>query len=49
MVAYRARLAEERGYRFLHVDATENSRPVLERLGFLTVGGTTPYIWTPTI
>ncbi|MGC1195043.1 MAG: GNAT family N-acetyltransferase [Candidatus Dormiibacterota bacterium] len=47
LVAYRARIAADRGYRYLQVDATENSRPILERLGFITVSSTTPYIWTP--
>lgn len=47
LVAYRARLAAQRGYRYLQVDASENSRPILERLGFLKVSTTTPYIWTP--
>jgi GNAT superfamily N-acetyltransferase len=46
-VAYRARLAAEHGLRYLQVDASENSRPILERLGFLAVGTTTPYIWSP--
>ncbi|MGC2191067.1 MAG: GNAT family N-acetyltransferase [Candidatus Dormiibacterota bacterium] len=47
LVAYRARLAAERGYRYLQVDASEKSRPILERLGFVTVSTTTPFIWTP--
>jgi len=47
MVAYRGRLAAERGLRYLQVDASEQSRPILERLGFLTVAETTPYIWSP--
>lgn len=46
-VAYRGRLAAERGLRYLQVDASEESRPILERLGFLTVATTTPYIWSP--
>jgi hypothetical protein len=46
-VAYRAQLAAERGLSYLQVDASENSRPILERLGFLTVASTTPYIWSP--
>jgi len=46
-VAYRARLAAERGYQYLQVDASEESRPILERLGFLTVSSTTPYVWSP--
>jgi hypothetical protein len=33
--------------RLLQVDASDDSRPILERLGLHVVGGTTPYIWTP--
>jgi GNAT superfamily N-acetyltransferase len=47
MVAYRANLAAARGYRFLEVDASDDSRPILERLGFVPVTTTTPYIWSP--
>ncbi len=47
LVAYRARLAEARGSRYLQVDASEDSRPILERLGFLAVTTTTPYVWSP--
>jgi GNAT superfamily N-acetyltransferase len=47
LVAYRARLAAERGFLYLQVDASENSRPILERLGLQTVSSTTPYIWSP--
>jgi hypothetical protein len=28
------------------VDASEESRPILERLGFVAVTTTTPYVWT---
>jgi GNAT superfamily N-acetyltransferase len=47
LVAYRANLAAERGIRYLQVDASSESRPILERLGFIAVTTTTPYIWTP--
>jgi GNAT superfamily N-acetyltransferase len=47
LVARRATLAAERGRRYLQVDASDDSRPILERLGFITVGTTTPYVWTP--
>lgn len=47
LVAYRARLAAERGYRFLEVDASDDSRPILERLGFVAVTTTTPFVWAP--
>jgi len=43
VVAYRARLAAERGYRYLQVDASEDSRPILERLGFVVLATTTPF------
>jgi len=46
-VAYRANLAATRGFRFLQVDASDDSRPILERFGFVPVTTTTPYIWTP--
>jgi GNAT superfamily N-acetyltransferase len=47
MVGYRARLAAERGYRYLQVDASPMSRPILERLGFVCLAMTTPYVWSP--
>lgn len=47
-VAHRARLAAERGFRFLEVDASDDSRPILERLGFRAVTTTTPFIKQPT-
>ncbi len=47
LVAARARLAAERGYRYLHVDASDDSRPILQRLGFHAVTTTTPHIWSP--
>jgi GNAT superfamily N-acetyltransferase len=47
IVAYRARLAVKRGFRYLQVDASDDSRPILERLGFTPVTTTTPYIWSP--
>lgn len=46
-VAHRANLAAERGFRYLEVDASDDSRPILERLGFQAVTTTTPYIWSP--
>jgi GNAT superfamily N-acetyltransferase len=46
-VAYRARLAAQRGFKYLQVDASDDSRPILERLGFTTVSSTTPYVWSP--
>ena len=47
IVAYRANLAVLRGFRYLQVDAMDNSRPILERLGFIAVTTTTPFIWSP--
>jgi ribosomal protein S18 acetylase RimI-like enzyme len=46
LVAYRARLAAERGYRYLSVDASADSAPILRRLGFCSLAQTTPYLWT---
>jgi GNAT superfamily N-acetyltransferase len=43
VVAYRARLAARRGFRYLLVDALPASRPILERLGFVPLTTTTPY------
>jgi len=47
LVAYRANLAAMRGCRYVEVDASDDSRPILERLGFVPVTTTTPYIWSP--
>jgi len=49
LVAYRANLAAARGCRYLEVDASDDSRPILERLGFVAVTTTTPYIWSPAV
>lgn len=46
LVARRARLALDLGYSVLQVDASDDSRPILERLGLTVVGGTTPYEFT---
>ncbi|HWG98754.1 MAG TPA: GNAT family N-acetyltransferase [Pilimelia sp.] len=47
LVVHRARLADVRGYQLLQVDASADSRPILERLGFVEVTTTTPYVLTP--
>jgi hypothetical protein len=47
LVARRATLARQRDTRYLQVDASDESRPILERLGFAAVTTTTPFIWTP--
>jgi len=46
LVRYRAELAAQRGYAYLTVDATDQSRPILERIGFERLAVTTPYIWS---
>jgi GNAT superfamily N-acetyltransferase len=46
-VAYRASLAARRGFRYLETDASDDSRPILERLGFAAVTTTTPWVWSP--
>ncbi len=45
LVARRAAEAAERGFRFLQVDASDDSRPILERLGFRGLTSTTPFVW----
>jgi GNAT superfamily N-acetyltransferase len=47
VVAHRARLAAQRGLRHVAVDASDESRPILERLGFVAVTTTTPFVWSP--
>ncbi|MFD0337742.1 GNAT family N-acetyltransferase [Streptomyces sp. NPDC127117] len=45
LVAFRARIAAERGYDYLQVDASDMSAPILRRLGFLALSTTTPYVY----
>lgn len=47
LVSRRAAIAREAGYRYLQVDASDMSRPILERLGFSVLTTTTPYVWRP--
>ncbi|KYF69421.1 GNAT family N-acetyltransferase [Sorangium cellulosum] len=47
LVARRAGQARQRGLRYLQVDASPESRPILERLGLHVVSTTTPYVWSP--
>jgi ribosomal protein S18 acetylase RimI-like enzyme len=47
LVSRRADEAAERGYRFLQVDASPDSRPILERLGLRMLSSTTPWMWRP--
>ncbi|MFG1808846.1 GNAT family N-acetyltransferase [Streptomyces sp. NPDC049040] len=46
LIAHRARIAAAHGYRYLQVDASEDSRPILARLGFTALSVTTPYLIT---
>ena len=43
LVAHRAALASARGFRYLQVDASPDSRPILRRLGFVELATTTPF------
>jgi hypothetical protein len=47
LVAERAKLACARAVRYLQVDASDASLPILLKLGFEAVTTTTPYVWTP--
>jgi GNAT superfamily N-acetyltransferase len=47
LVRYRDRLAVDRGFTYLQVDASDDSRPILQRNGFVPVTTTTPYVHTP--
>lgn len=47
LLVHRAKLAKARGDQFLRVDASEDSRPILEKLGLHAVTRTTPYVFTP--
>jgi hypothetical protein len=47
LVAYRAALAVDRGYAYLQVDASDDSRPILQRLGLVPVATTVPYVFDP--
>jgi GNAT superfamily N-acetyltransferase len=44
LVAHRAALASDRGFRYLQVDASPDSRPILQRLGFVELATTTPFM-----
>lgn len=47
LLVARAREARLRGYRFLTVDASPMSRPILEKHGFQFLGFSTPCKWSP--
>ncbi|MEU7874865.1 GNAT family N-acetyltransferase [Dactylosporangium sp. NPDC049140] len=44
VVAYRAAQAAAAGFRYLQVDATDDSSPILQRLGFRRLATTTPFV-----
>jgi GNAT superfamily N-acetyltransferase len=43
LVAHRAALASAKGFRYLQVDASADSRPILQSLGFVELATTTPF------
>ncbi|WP_280715089.1 GNAT family N-acetyltransferase [Kitasatospora sp. MAP5-34] len=45
LIAHRAALAAGLGYHYLQVDASSQSRPILQRLGFAALSTTTPYLY----
>ena len=47
LVAARALRAAARSVKYLQVDASADSAPILRRLGFQAVTTTTAYVWTP--
>ncbi|MFG3053332.1 GNAT family N-acetyltransferase [Kitasatospora sp. NPDC048239] len=47
LIAHRARIAADAGYRYLQVDASSQSRPILQRLGFAALTTITPYRYEP--
>ena len=47
LVSLRATRAAARNAPYLLVDASADSAPILERLGFTAITTTTPYLWTP--
>jgi len=44
LIAHRARLAAAAGCAYLQVDASDQSQPILSRLGFASLSTTTPYL-----
>jgi hypothetical protein len=49
LVFRRAQLARKRGYKYLMVLASDNSRPILGQLGFEIISRVTTYSWTPAV
>ncbi|WP_405781777.1 GNAT family N-acetyltransferase [Streptomyces sp. NBC_00859] len=45
LVAHRAAIAAAHGVRLLQVDASDDSRPILRRLGFAALTTTTPHVY----
>lgn len=48
LVTERARIAAARRVPYLQVDASDDTLPILRRLGFRAVTTVTPYVWTLT-
>jgi GNAT superfamily N-acetyltransferase len=46
LVSARAQAAAARGVKYLQVDASVDSEPILRRLGFREITTTTPYVWS---
>jgi GNAT superfamily N-acetyltransferase len=49
LVSARAQVAATRGVKYLQVDASADSAPILRRLGFRAITTTTPFVWTPPV
>ncbi|HEY5103509.1 MAG TPA: GNAT family N-acetyltransferase [Acidimicrobiales bacterium] len=47
LVAQRAHVAVARGYKYLTVLASDQSRPILSRLGFVVISNVSTYTWAP--
>jgi GNAT superfamily N-acetyltransferase len=49
LVSARAQVAAARGVKYLQVDASADSEPILRRLGFKAITTTMPFVWTPPV
>ena len=47
LLAVRVERARDLGLKYLVIDASADSRPILQRLGFVEVATTVPYVWSP--